>query len=463
MTTQPLKFVPHDYQKVAIDFMLEKGSCGLFLDMGMGKSVATLTAILDLLYNSYEAKKVLIIAPKQVAKSTWPAEIAKWEHTQILRYAMLTGSVKERKENLKKDVEIYITTRDIIRWLVEYLGKDWFFDTVVIDELSNFKSPSSKRFKMMKKIVPLTERIIGLTGTPKPNGYEDLWSQLYLIDGGKRLGKTITAYRNEHFTKRPYLQFPVFDLREGHDKLISDKIKDVCISMKASDYLDLEEAQELDLDVTLDPKERELYRELERNSVLELEDTDITALSAAALTNKLLQFASGAVYKEDKTYEVFHDAKIEMLKELNEQDENLLVFYNFISDKERILKAIPSAATLDDEGAIDKWNAGKIKMLVAHPASCGYGLNLQSGGRIIVWFSLTWNLEHYKQANARLHRQGQKDPVLIYRMVTTGTYDENVADALKRKDVSQENLLESLKARFKEDPETLALLEQKKA
>lgn len=444
------KFIPHEYQKVAIDFILDNPCCGLFLDMGLGKTVSTLTAIKELKYNYYDIEKVLVIAPKRVAIDTWPTEIEKWEHTKDLTYTMLTGPKKERQENLKKKVDIYITTRDLISWLVDEVGRHWSFDCLVIDELSSFKSSSSKRFKSLRKVRGLCKRVIGLTGTPKPNSYMDLWSQLYLLDGGERLGKYVSHYRKEYFNLQTWGGFPSYSLKPGADKIITKKISDICISMKSKDYLTLEEPTIIDKKIKLSPKEAKQYKQLEKDYLLTFPDGDeITAFNGAALNNKLLQLANGAVYDEDKNYKVIHNTKLDTLKEITEEGENILVFYAFQSDKERILQAIPGAVSIDEEGAIANWKKGNIKMLVAHPASAGHGLNLQTGGHVIVWFGLNWSLELYQQANARLQRQGQTEPVIIYRLIAEGTQDERVAKVLESKDYSQEDLLQALKAKIK--------------
>lgn len=444
-----MRFSPHPYQEEAIRYILDHPYCGLFLDMGLGKTVSALTAIKALKDDYLEASSVLVIAPKRVATSTWPEELSKWRHLEGLTYTMLTGPKAEREENLKKDVDIYITTRDLVTWLVERLKREWFFDTVIIDELSSFKSSRAKRFKALKRVRPKMRRVIGLTGTPKPNTYMDLWSELYLLDQGERLGKTITAYRRSFFTMQSWGGFPSYDLIPGKDEEINRKIEDICISMKARDFLDLKEPTVIDQKIRLSDSEKKQYKRLERDYILPLKDIEITALNAAALSSKLLQLANGAIYNEEKEAVEIHRAKIEALKEKVEEGENLLVFYEFVSDKERILRHIPEAVTLEGDAEIKAWNEGKIKVLLAHPASAGHGLNLQAGGHVIVWFGLTWSLELYQQANARLHRQGQKEPVIIYRLITEGTLDVEVAKALSEKDKSQEALLQALKARVK--------------
>lgn len=336
-----MKFKPHDYQKTAIQYILDHPACGLFLDMGLGKTVSTLTALKLLRDDYFDLKKVLIIAPKRVALDTWPSEIKKWEHTRDLTYTMLTGTKKERELALKADTDLYIITRDLVTWLVEHLGRAWPFDTLVIDELSSFKSNQAKRFKALKKVRPLVKRVIGLTGTPKPNTYLDLWSQLYLLDRGERLEKYITHYRRKYFNQFTWGGFPSYELQPGKDRIINQKISDICISMKSKDYLDLKDPTTIDLEICLSPKEMAHYKTLERDYLLEFQGQEITALNGAALSTKLLQLANGAIYDEDKNYVELHQAKLETLKELAEQPENLLVFYEFQSDKERILKSNP--------------------------------------------------------------------------------------------------------------------------
>lgn len=441
-------FALHDYQQVATDYILEKRNCGLFLDMGLGKTLSTLTAIQELRDEYFDVGKTLVVAPPRVAKDTWPNEIKKWGHIH-LTYVMLTGTPAQRRANLKEEADIYITTRDMLRWLVDELGRDWDFDTVVVDELSGFKSASSKRFKALKKVRPLIRQLIGLTGTPKPKGAMNLWSQLYLIDGGKRLGSTITGFRRKYFDLVTWQGFPDYRIKYGADEQILDKIRDVCISMKAEDHLPLEKPMIIDHMIQLSDKERSLYRKLELDSYLEIADDEITALNAAALNSKLLQLSNGAIYTENKDYIIIHNTKIERLKEMLEWGENLLVYYQFKSDKERILQAIPEAVAFNDSEQYEQWNAGKIPLLLAHAASAGHGLNMQDGGHIIVWFGLGYDLELYEQANARLQRQGQKHIVRIYHLLCEGTRDEHARKNLEAKGLSQAEFMESLKYKMK--------------
>lgn len=441
----------HEYQEDAKNWILEHPYCGLFLDMGLGKTVITLTALDEMIFERFTVSKALVVAPKRVAEDVWQTEAAKWDHLKRLRVVEILGTPKERRTALKEDGELYVITRDNIPWLVKELGKDWSFDCLIIDELSSFKSHAAKRFKALKSVRPAIDRVIGLTGTPAPNGYIDLWAQIYLLDRGERLGRTITAFRDQYCTVKPWATFTQYLLRDGAEGEIDGKIEDICISMKAKDYLDLKAPTVIERKVKLSKPHFKKYKELERDYVLSLGDAQITALSAAAVTNKLLQLANGAVYDENKGTHIVHDEKLDALEEILEEagGENILVFYQFQSDKARILERFPECVTLEGGKEIKEWNSGKIKMLLAHPASCGHGLNLQEGGSIIVWFGLTWSLELYLQANARLQRQGQKKPVRIYHLLTDGTVDERVMAALSGKNFRQEELLEHLRAELK--------------
>lgn len=447
-----MNYVPHDYQNVAKQWVLDHPEAGLFLDMGLGKTVTTLTAIEELKNDYMDIKKALVIAPKRVAEDTWPTEYQKWDHLTRLKIVEIKGTPKERLNALKQPGDIFIITRDNVAWLVETLKREWDFDTVVIDELSSFKSNKSIRFKKLRLVRPFIKRIVGLTGTPAPNGYEDLWSQIYLLDRGQRLGKTITEYRRKYFYTITRPGYNEYKLRPGAKEEIDQLISDICISMKARDYLSQEEPLYIDRTVKLSDKEYKLYKTMERDAVLEFgEDDYISALNAATVTNKLLQLANGAIYDEAQNYRVIHDKKLEALEELIEEagEEPVFVFYSFVSDKERILQKFKDARVLETEKDIKDWNAGKIKLMIAHPASAGHGLNLQDGGSIIIWFGLPWSLELYLQANARLQRQGQKQTVRIYHLLTEGTMDSRVLQVLKGKNIRQEELIASLKAELK--------------
>lgn len=447
-----MKFMPHDYQLTAKQWVLDHPEAGLFLDMGLGKTVTTLTAIEELKNDYMDIKKVLVIAPKRVAEDTWPTEYQKWSHLSSLEVVEIKGTPKERLQALKQQADIYIITRDNVAWLVEALKREWDFDTVIVDELSSFKSNKSIRFKKLRLVRPFIKRIVGLTGTPAPNGYEDLWSQIYLLDRGQRLGKTITEYRRKYFYTITRPGYNEYKLRPGAKEEIDQLISDICISMKFQDYLQTEEPLYIDRPVKLSDQEYKTYKTMERDTVLEFgEDDYISALNAAEVTNKLLQLANGAIYDQDKNYRVIHDKKLETLEELVEEagEEPVLVYYSYISDKERILQRFKNARILDTEKDIKDWNAGKIKLMIAHPASAGHGLNLQDGGSIIIWFGLPWSLELYLQANARLWRQGQKQTVRIYHLLTEGTMDNRVLQVLKGKNIRQEELLANLKAEIR--------------
>ena len=448
-----MNYVPHDYQDVAKQWILDHPAAGLFLDMGLGKTVTTLTAIEELKNDYLDIQKVLVIAPKRVAEDTWPDEHQKWDHLKDrLKIVKIMGKPNERLNALKQTGDVYIITRDNVAWLVETLRRNWDFDTVVIDELSSFKSNRRQRFKKLKLVRPFIKRIIGLTGTPAPNSYMDLWSQIYLLDRGERLGKTITEYRRNYFDTLPRPGYNEYKLRPGAKEEIDQLISDICISMKFQDYLQTEEPLYIDRPVKLSDQEYKVYKTMERDTVLEFENDEyISALTAAEVTNKLLQLANGAIYDQDKNYRVIHNKKLEALEELVEEagEESVLVYYSYISDKERILQRFKNARILDTEKDIKDWNAGKIKLMIAHPASAGHGLNLQDGGSIIIWFGLPWSLELYLQANARLWRQGQKQTVRIYHLLTEGTMDNRVLQVLKGKNIRQEELIASLKAELK--------------
>lgn len=440
----------HNYQEYAKDFIVKNKKCGLFLDMGLGKTVTSLTAI-DILMNDYLGIcKVLVIAPKNVAENTWTDEVQKWEHLRGLKVKCISGTAVKRRKALDEEADIYTISRDNVVWLVDELKKDWKFDTLIIDELSSFKNPSSKRFKKLKTVTPFFDRVIGLTGTPAPNSYMDLWSQIYLLDRGERLGKNITAFRRQFFNAYSRGMYVEYELKEGAKEKIDDLISDICVSMKSKDYLkDLKEPIIIDYKVKLDNKEFKLYRDMAKEAVAEVTENDkVVALSAAVVTNKLLQMANGTVYGDDKKPFKIHERKLESLEDILEQaqNENILVFYNFQSDLENILLKFPEAKKFEGSEDIRNWNSGKIKMLLLHPASAGHGLNLQQGGSIIVWYGLTWSLELYLQANARLVRQGQKEVVRIYRLVTEHTVDERVIETLNGKKYKQDELLEKLKA-----------------
>ena len=441
----------HPYQRYAVDFIERHRFCGLFLDMGLGKTVSTLTAVKRMIY-SFEVSKVLVIAPKRVAETTWTTEADKWEHLRCLKLSKVIGTEKERAEALGADADVYVINRENVCWLVRYLNGRMSFDMLVIDELSSFKSHTAQRFKALKSVRYQFSRIVGLTGTPAPNGYMDLWAELYLLDGGERLGKYITRYREEYF--HPLISVGAVVYRYGlnamSDIVISKKISDICVSMKAGDYLQLPKRIDNTINVILTKDEKRQYDRFEREEILKINGETITAANAAAVTNKLLQYANGAVYDETKNVHTIHDAKIEALEELVEatSGDPVLVFYSYRHDAARIMERLKKydPVMLEGEKDISDWNEGKTKVLITHPASAGHGLNLQAGGHIIVWFGVTWSLELYQQANARLHRQGQTKPVMIYHLITKGTMDERVMKAIANKENGQNAMIDAVRA-----------------
>lgn len=441
----------HPYQRYAVDFIERHRFCGLFLDMGLGKTVSTLTAVKRMIY-SFEVSKVLVIAPKKVAETTWTTEADKWEHLRCLKLSKVIGTEKERAEALGADADVYVINRENVCWLVRYLNGRMLFDMLVIDELSSFKSHTAQRFKALKSVRYQFSRIVGLTGTPAPNGYMDLWAELYLLDGGERLGKYITRYREEYF--HPLISVGAVVYRYGlnvmSDIVISKKISDICVSMKAGDYLQLPKRIDNTINVILTKDEKRQYDRFESEEILKINGETITAANAAAVTNKLLQYANGAVYDETKNVHTIHDAKIEALEELVEaaSGDPVLVFYSYRHDAARIMERLKKydPVMLEGEKDISDWNEGKTKVLITHPASAGHGLNLQAGGHIIVWFGVTWSLELYQQANARLHRQGQTKPVMIYHLITKGTMDERVMKAIANKENGQNAMIDAVRA-----------------
>lgn len=455
-----MEFKPHAYQQHCINKIIEIKKLGLFLDMGLGKTITTLTAVKELKYNRFLVRRVLVIAPKKVAEGTWTREAAKWGHTQMLRVSPVLGSQTKRIRALNTPADLYIINRENVCWLVDYYRNAWPFDMVVVDESSSFKSHSAKRFKALASVGDRIDRMVELTGTPSPNGLEDLWSQIFLLDGGERLGKRYTQFRERYFQpdKRGADGMVYsYEAKPGTEASILEKISDICISMKAEDYLQLPDITYHEIPVELDSKSLKAYCELEREMVLQLPEDDemISVTSAAALSNKLLQLANGALYGEDRQVHEVHGCKVEAFLELIEslQGKPALVFYNYQHDRARILKALEKSGlavrelkTTQDE---DDWNAGKIQVLLTHPASSAYGLNLQQGGNHVIWFGLTWNYELYTQANKRLHRQGQKEKVIIHHLVCSGTRDTDVMQALQRKDDVQSWVMESLKARIR--------------
>ena len=454
-----MEYKPHRYQRYVTDKMVEIPYMGAFLDMGLGKTVITLTALPRMKYQMFCIRKALVIAPKKVAENTWSAEAAKWDHLQDLRLSVVLGTATQREAALAAEADVYIINRENTQWLVQKYGNAWPFDVVVLDESSSFKNHRAKRFRALRAVRSKISRIIELTGTPSPHGLTDLWAQVYLLDGGQRLGRTISVYREIYFVPDQRNQTTIFSYKpkKGAAEAIYDSIADICISMKAEDYLELPDAIVDDIPVVLDTKARRVYDDLERTMLLTVgEEQLVSATSAATLTGKLLQLCNGAVYNEDGEVLTVHDCKLDVFLETVEQlnGQHALVYYYFRHDRDRLLQALAKTGLRVRvyEGARDErdWNAGEIDLLLAQPASCGYGLNLQDGGHHIIWFGLTWSLEEYQQANKRLHRQGQKYPVIIHRLITQHGTDEDVIRSLERKDGSQEALLQALKAKIEQ-------------
>ena len=444
------EFRPHPYQQYAIDRIVNEANVGLFLDMGLGKTVITLTAIDRLIHDWGIVRRVLIIAPKKVAEATWQAEAAKWDHLSRLRIVTALGTARQREEAVEAGAEITIINRENVVWLVETFGARWPFDMVVVDESSSFKNPSAKRFKALKRMLPKIRSVVILTGTPAPNGIMDLWSQIYLLDRGQRLGEYVTLYRIRYFDHNPWRHEYVTKL--GAFEAVQKRISDICVSMRAEDWIQLPEMIVQDVPVVLEGTGLKAYREMEKTMVMDVEGEEISATTAAALTGKLLQLCGGCVYDEAGQAHRVHDAKLEALGELIEQlnGEHALLFYGYRHELPGIRAKLCGVRWRELNSAEDAeaWNRGEVEVLIVHPASCAYGLNLQDGGRHVIWYTLTWSLELYQQANARLYRQGQEKPVIVHRLLVQGGVDEDVAKALEGKDETQAALVEALKARI---------------
>ena len=446
-----MRYVAHNYQNYAKDFILAHKVSALFLDCGLGKTITTLTAINELMYDSFEISKVLIIAPLRVAQSTWKDEIEKWDHLNLLRYSIAVGDEKERLKALKQTSDIYIINRENVDWLVTKSGIDFNFDMLIIDELSSFKSHTSKRFKSLLKIRPYFERVVGLTGTPSSNGLMDLWAEFRVLDLGERLGRYITHYRNEYFLpdKRNGAVIFSYKPQPNAEERIYRRLADMTISMKSTEYLKMPELILNELEINLGEEDQIKYKKFKKEMVMTIQEKEIDAINAASLSNKLIQLANGSIYDEDKKFYEVHNKKLDKLEEIIESANGkpVLVAYWFKADKERIEKRfkVREIKTADD---IKQWNKGMIDLALIHPASAGHGLNLQSGGSTLVWFSLTWSLELYQQTNARLYRQGQKNTVVIHHLITKNTIDEDIMKSLKRKDKTQESLMNAVKARI---------------
>lgn len=446
-----MRYVAHNYQNYAKNFILAHKVSALFLDCGLGKTITTLTAINELMYDSFEISKVLIIAPLRVAQSTWKEEIEKWDHLNLLRYSIAVGDEKERLKALKQNSDIYIINRENVDWLVTKSGIDFNFNMLIIDELSSFKSHTSKRFKSLLKIRPYFERVVGLTGTPSSNGLMDLWAEFRVLDLGERLGRYITHYRNEYFLpdKRNGTVIYSYKPQQNAEERIYRRLADMTISMKSTEYLKMPELILNDLEINLDEEDQIKYKKFKKEMVMTIQEKEIDAINAASLSNKLIQLANGSIYDENKKFYEVHNKKLDKLEEIIESANGkpVLIAYWFKADKERIEKRfkVKEIKTAED---IKQWNMGMINLALIHPASAGHGLNLQSGGSTLVWFSLTWSLELYQQTNARLYRQGQKDTVVIHHLITKNTIDEDIMKSLKRKDKTQEALMRAVKARI---------------
>jgi SNF2 family DNA or RNA helicase len=447
----------HGYQNTAVNHIINNTHCALFLEMGLGKTVSTLTAIKRLMLDELDIVNALVIAPKRVAESVWSAECEKWEHLNGFKISKITGTESERRQALTRKADIYIIGRDNVSWLCGIYGGSMLpFDMLVIDELSSFKNPQSVRFKALRAVQPSFKRVVGLTGTPAPNGLIDLWSQLYLLDRGERLGKFIGNYRDNYFKpdKRNGAIVYKYKVSEENEKRIHDRISDICMSMKAEDYLQLPGRIDNIISIKFPKKLQQQYDEFEREQVLELfAGGEITVANAAALNNKLLQFANGAVYDGASNYHVVHDLKIEAMQELveNANGKPVLIAWTYRSDMERLkiaLKAYNPKELKTDQDITD-WNQGKIQVLMMHPASGGHGLNLQAGGSIIAWYGNTWSLELLQQLNARLDRQGKKEVTIIHKLVALNTMDEEVIASQESKELGQDRLMEAVKAKIK--------------
>lgn len=445
-----MKYVPHDYQTYATEFIEEHPVAAVLLDMGLGKSVITLTAINDLCLDTFEVQKILVIAPLRVARDTWKAELEKWEHLRCIKYSVAVGTEAERKAALQKPANLYIINRENVGWLIEQSGLPFDYDMVVIDELSSFKSHQAKRFRSLMKVRPTVKRMVGLTGTPSSNGLMDLWAEFRLLDMGKRLGRFITHYRDEFFRpdKRNGQVIFSYKPKDGAEEEIYRRISDITISMKSTDFLQMPECVINEVEVSLSDKEMKMYNGLKKDLVLAIANKEIDAVNAGALSNKLSQMANGAVYDEDKNYIEIHDRKLDALEDLIEQSNGkpVLVAYWFKHDLERIKKRF-TVREIKTSKDIADWNNGSIPVAVIHPASAGHGLNIQEGGSTLIWFGLTWSLELYLQTNARLWRQGQKSKtVVIHHIITKGTTDERIMKALRTKETTQDALMDAVKA-----------------
>jgi SNF2 family DNA or RNA helicase len=454
-----MKYNPHKYQSYATDFIINNPIAAVFLEMGLGKSVITLTAMKKL-FETNTICKVLVIAPLRVARDTWPQEIKKWDHLKGMKYAVAVGTETERKAAILRNEPVTIINRENVDWLINKSGLPFDFDMVVIDELSSFKSYGAKRFKALLKIRPFIKRIVGLTGTPSSNGLMDLWAEFRILDFGKRLGRYITRYRLSYFEPDKRNAQMVFSYKPlpGAEDAIYEKISDITISMKSVDYLDMPKCVINEVPVYMSPSEQSVYDDFREDMVIKLKNEEIDAANAAVLSGKLLQMANGAVYDEMGEAHLIHDRKLDMLEDLIEgaNGKPVLVAYWFKHDLVRIEQRLKTLkipyAKLDTSDSIERWNKGEVPVMLCHPASSGHGLNLQAGGSTLIWFGLTWSLELYQQTNARLWRQGQKETVVIHHIICGGTIDEDVMDALKRKEKTQSALIDAVKANLEKRP-----------
>ena len=456
-----MRFTPHDYQRFAIDFIKEHTNAAVFLDMGLGKTVITLTALDDLLFDSFEVSRVLVVCPLRVAKTTWPQEIAKWDHLRHLRYSVVVGTPKERVAALSRPAELYIINRENVEWLVLHVG-DTVHTAIDMERRKSIQRAHSTTHLLdaaLKKVLGQFTRVIGLTGTRAPNGLEDLWPQIYLLDRGARLGRTMRSYLDMYFdTPNSWLPYKR-ELKPGAEEAIYRRISDICVSMRAADHLKMPERVDNVVEISLSPREEKLYRQMERDMLLPYADGDVLALNAASLAGKLLQLANGAVYDEFHNVRVLHDRKLDALEDLIEaaNGKPVLVMYNYQHDLTRIQQRFGKGSPENPNGVrelktasdMEDWNAGKVPVAATQPASTGHGLNLQQGGSTIIWFGLNWSLELYEQANARLWRQGQKETVVVHHLVVKGTMDEQVMQALKDKAAGQDSLMAAVRARIR--------------
>ena len=456
-----MEFVPHDYQKYAVRFVKEHPEALLLLDMGLGKTAISLQAIMDLMFDSFEVGKVLVIGPLRVSRDVWPAEVRKWDGFDFLRMSVIVGDAKARAAAVMQPADVYVINRENVKWLVEHFEKrrqPWPFDMVVIDELSSFKNHQSQRWKALRKVRPQIKRMLGLTGTPASNGLMDLWAEVFLIDRGERLGRFIGQYRSVFFkagAMNPYtgVVYSYIPLKGSEDRIYK-RISDITVSMKALDYLDMPDYVPVTQEVVMEPAERKLYERMKEDLLVHVKGEEIDAANAAVLSGKLLQMANGAIYTDAGETVTIHDKKLDMLEDLIEQanGQNVLVAYWFHHDHERILERLTALGyeprDLKSGADIADWNAGKIQVGLISPASAGHGLNIQDGGHILIWFSMIWSLEMYQQTNARLWRQGQREVVTIHHIVCGDTVDGDVLSALKRKDTTQQNLIAAVKAQL---------------